>query len=331
MNTKILTITVPAYNAEKYLDRCLQSFLVPEILDALEVLVINDGSRDSTSDIASRYVNQYPDTFHLINKKNGGHGSGINCGIAHATGKYFKIVDADDWLNTEVLAQYIGLLRTVDTDIVASDFVCVQDGSFRVMRTLKAVSEDSQYGHIYRISHGEVEKVIMMHSLTVRTECLKKITVPIDEHCFYVDMEYVMYPIPYADTVYYDHHVLYMYLLGRTGQSMDVKKKIENIDQHLHVLHSMEKYYSAGYTSDPNKKKYMARCAAIIVEDHFQIYISEGYKSEAIKGLRKFDQKLKADYPDIYAATQKKSISLLRKTNYWILPVGALALKIVKG
>ena len=118
MNTKILTITVPAYNAEKYLDRCLQSFLVPEILDALEVLVINDGSRDSTSDIASRYVNQYPDTFHLINKKNGGHGSGINCGIAHATGKYFKIVDADDWLNTEVLAQYIGLLRTVDTDIV---------------------------------------------------------------------------------------------------------------------------------------------------------------------------------------------------------------------
>lgn len=331
MKTKILTITVPAYNAEKYLDRCLQSFLVPAIMDALEVLVINDGSRDHTGEIAEKYAEMYPDTFHLINKENGGHGSGINCGIAHATGRYFKIVDADDWLNTDILAQYIGLLRTVDTDIVASDFACVEDGSFKTIRILKAVSEDAQYGHIYHISNGEVHKVIMMHSLTVKTECLKKMQVPIDEHCFYVDMEYVMYPIPYADSVYFDHHVLYMYLLGRAGQSMDVKKKIQNIDQHLHVLHAMEKYYDAGYTSDVNKKKYMARCAGIVVEDHFQIYISEGYKAEAMKDLRAFDHELKKTYPEIYCSTQKKSITLLRKTNYLILPVGALAFKIVKG
>lgn len=331
MNNKILTITVPAYNAEKYLDRCLHSFEVPEILDALEVLVINDGSKDSTAEIASRYVEKYPGTFHLINKENGGHGSGINCGIAHASGKYFKIVDADDWLNTDILKQYIGLLRTVDTDIVASDFACVQDGSFKITRVLKPVSDEKQYGHIYRFSLDEVHKVIMMHSLTIKTECLKKVAVPIDEHCFYVDMEYVMYPIPYVNTVYYDNHVLYMYLLGRAGQSMDVKKKIENIDQHLRVLHSMEKYYDAGYTSDPYKKRYMARCAAIIVEDHFQIYISEGYKPEAMKELRQFDQELKSSYPDIYHATEKKSISMLRKTDYLILPLGTLAFRIVKG
>ena len=108
---KILSITIPAYNVEKYLDRCLQSFEVPEILDKIEILIINDGSKDKTPDIAQKYCDKYPETYFLYNKENGGHGSGINYGIRYATGKYFKVVDGDDWLNTEELPAFVQMLE----------------------------------------------------------------------------------------------------------------------------------------------------------------------------------------------------------------------------
>lgn len=121
---KILSIVIPAYNVEKYLERCLASFEVAGILDQIEVLVINDGSRDQTAAIAQRYCDRYPDSYFLYNKENGGHGSGINYGIRYARGKYFKVVDGDDWLNTEELPAFVELLAQVDTDVVAADF-CV--------------------------------------------------------------------------------------------------------------------------------------------------------------------------------------------------------------
>ena len=98
---KILSITIPSYNVEKYIDKCVQSMLVDSILDDIEILIVNDGSKDSTPEIAKGYVEKYPQTVRLIDKENGGHGSTINAGIREATGKYFKVVDGDDWLNTE--------------------------------------------------------------------------------------------------------------------------------------------------------------------------------------------------------------------------------------
>ena len=120
---KILSIVIPAYNVEKYLERCLASFEVAEILDQIEVLVINDGSKDQTAAVAQRYCDRYPDSYFLYNKENGGHGSGINYGIHYARGKYFKVVDGDDWLNTEELPAFVKLLAQVDADAVAADFM----------------------------------------------------------------------------------------------------------------------------------------------------------------------------------------------------------------
>ena len=143
---KILSIVIPAYNVEKYLERCLASFEVTEILDQIEVLVINDGSKDQTAAIAQRYCDRYPDSYFLYNKENGGHGSGINYGIRYARGKYFKVVDGDDWLNTEELPAFVELLAQVDTDVVAADFLCVQDGTEQTLSEKHATSSREQYG-----------------------------------------------------------------------------------------------------------------------------------------------------------------------------------------
>ena len=109
MEEKIITVTVPSYNAKDYLDRCLTSFITDceEINNKIEVLIVNDGSTDETERVASQYVQKHPEMFRLINKENGGHGSGINTGITNANGKYFKIVDADDWVNKEAFGKYV--------------------------------------------------------------------------------------------------------------------------------------------------------------------------------------------------------------------------------
>lgn len=94
---KLLSIIIPTYNAEKFLDKGLTSFIMDEQekMDKLEVIVINDGTPDNSVAVAQKYVDQYPATFQIISKENGGHGSAINTGVEHATGQYMKCVDAD--------------------------------------------------------------------------------------------------------------------------------------------------------------------------------------------------------------------------------------------
>ena len=200
---KILSIVIPAYNVEKYLEKCLASFEIQAILDRIEVLVINDGSKDHTAEIAQWYCEKYPETYFLYNKENGGHGSGINYGIRYATGKYFKVVDGDDWLNTEELEAFVKLLEETDTDIVAADFLCIQDETDAILEEKHCTPCKEQYGHIADLTKGEVMDVIKMHALTIRTAILKQNPIQIDEHCYYVDCEYITYPIPFVRTVYF--------------------------------------------------------------------------------------------------------------------------------
>lgn len=95
---KVLTVIVPVYNMEKYIRQCLESLVIGEVLDRIEVLVVLEGSKDGSAEIAYEFVEQYPDTFRIIYKANGGHGSAINTGLMMASGEYVKILDSDDWV-----------------------------------------------------------------------------------------------------------------------------------------------------------------------------------------------------------------------------------------
>ncbi len=328
---KILSIVIPAYNVEKYLERCLASFEVTEILDQIEVLVINDGSKDQTAAIAQRYCDRYPDSYFLYNKENGGHGSGINYGIRYARGKYFKVVDGDDWLNTEELPAFVELLAQVDTDVVAADFLCVQDGTEQTLSEKHATSSREQYGCTVDLTAGGVTDVIKMHALTIRTRILQEYDIVIDEHCYYVDCEYITYPIPYVKTVYFYPKFIYMYRLGRNGQSMDIRSMQKNREQHMRVLNSLLSFYDGLEGLTEGTLYYIERCIAQVVENQFQIYISMGRQKEIQRKLREWDLGLKEHYPGIYAATRKKSITMLRKTGYRILPIGAMVYQIFKN
>ncbi|MCR5143864.1 MAG: glycosyltransferase [Lachnospiraceae bacterium] len=332
MDEKILTVTIPSYNAQKYLNKCLDSFIVTDVLKYIEILIVNDGSTDDTAQIAQTYVDRFPDSFKLINKENGGHGSGINTGVQNATGKYFKVVDADDWVNTSEFGGFVEMLKTSESDVISSDFMCIEDETYDVIKRVLATEIEDRYGKECNLSDIKLDRVVKMHNMTIKTSILKEHYRPIDEHCFYVDAEYITYPVPYINTVYYDKRDVYIYRLGRTGQSVTWDSMARNKDMHLRVLTQLVKFYDeVSEQISGHKLEYLKRCIGDMIDNQFQIYIVLGDDKNMQDELRHWDKNMKRTHPDLYNSISKKSIYLIRFTNYAILPVGKLAHRLIKG
>ena len=124
---KVLSVIIPVYNMEKYIRQCLESLMIREILDKIEILVVLDGSTDRSEEIAMEYVAAHPDSVRVISKPNGGHGSAINTGMDHAAGEYVKVLDSDDWVNKKAFIRLVEGLEKFHTDIVWSNFFWVYE------------------------------------------------------------------------------------------------------------------------------------------------------------------------------------------------------------
>lgn len=108
---KILIVVIPCYNSEAYMDRAIKSALIGS--EDLEILIIDDGSRDNTTIIVNEYEKRYPNIVRAISKENGGHGDAINTGLKYSRGVYFKVLDSDDWLDKDSLEQVISTLKNI--------------------------------------------------------------------------------------------------------------------------------------------------------------------------------------------------------------------------
>ncbi len=234
----LLSIVVPSYNSQDYLHRCLDSMLPahPEV----EVIVVNDGSTDNTAAVAERYAREHPSRFTVINKPNGGHGSGINTGLQHARGEYFKVVDSDDWLNTNAFQSMVNGLRGLpdgqQPDLVVTNFVYDKQGKRR--------KHTMSYGNVFSpgetITWGQTQpfrpsQYLLMHALTYRTALLREVGLELPEHTFYVDNLYAYLPMPAVRTVHYLDLDLYHYHIGRPDQSVSESVMVKRADQQLKV------------------------------------------------------------------------------------------------
>ena len=106
---KLITFAIPCYNSEEYMSKCIESLLVCK--DDIEIIIVDDGSKDKTAKIADDYQKKYPETIKAIHKENGGHGSGVNVGLENATGLYYKVVDSDDWVDKDALLKVIETIK----------------------------------------------------------------------------------------------------------------------------------------------------------------------------------------------------------------------------
>lgn len=294
---KLLTVVIPTYNMERFLRQCLDSFIDESILDVIEIIIVNDGSRDSSAEIAEEYVYKYPDSFILINKENGGHGSTINKGIEIATSKYFKVVDSDDWVDTKAFAHFVQKLKNTDSDCVVTRFnYHFQDtGTIKLDDNTDGLPAEEEFVLLKHIC-----RFIPMHSLCFKTSVLKNNNIRLFEHCFYVDIQYAMYPLPYIQTAVFYDCVVYQYRLDREGQSVSAQGFRRHYLEHERVTESILVFFENNRDKLGENWEKLRTIFTVFVNRHYALIILNADDKTIINGLRAFDKRIKMKYPGIY-------------------------------
>lgn len=318
---KLLTIVIPTYNMQNYLHRCLDSLLLPDKqMEQLEVLVVNDGSKDNSSAIAHEYETKHPKTVRVIDKENGNYGSCINRGLKEATGKYIKILDADDWFDTAEFSRYLDELQTIDADMILTNHQVVDDAG----NLTRKYAYDLEPNKLFAFQeYTEPGVYFAMHSITYRSEMLRSINYHQTEGISYTDTEWVFYPQHGIKTCIYLPYDVYRYVVGREGQTMDSKVLLKSVSHYDKLLRAMVDF--ANHLSAEDKALYTyQRIEAQIAHLSMGVYRTclvlqdaDNYDKELIKA---FDDFMKNERPQVYKEagqlTLKKYLPI-HYVRYW--------------
>lgn len=265
---KVLSIAVPCYNSQDYMENCIKSLLKGG--DDVEILIVDDGSKDATYEIADAYAKRYPNIIKVIHQENGGHGEAVNTGLRNATGIYFKVVDSDDWVDEEAYHKILDKLKEILTgnttlDMMISNFVYEKQGAKhkKVMRYTRQFPQEKifSWDDTKYLIKG---KYLLMHSVIYRTKLLIDCGLVLPKHTFYVDNIFVYKPLPYVKTMYYMDVDFYRYFIGRADQSVNEKVMISRIDQQIRVNKIMIDDVDLWKLSNRKLQKYMFNYLEII-------------------------------------------------------------------
>ncbi len=265
---KVLSIAIPCYNSQDYMEKCVESLLKGG--EDVEILIIDDGSWDATAEIADSYEKKYPTIVRAIHQENAGHGGAVNTGIANASGLYFKVVDSDDWVDEDAYRQILSKLKEIaggnqTLDMFVSNFVYEKQGAKhkKVMRYTMQMPQNEifTWNDIRRFTKG---KYLLMHSVIYRTKLLRECGLKLPEHTFYVDNIFVYKPLPSVKTMYYMDVDFYRYFIGREDQSVNEKVMIGRIDQQIKVNKLMVDEFDLWKITNRRLRNYMFNYLEII-------------------------------------------------------------------
>lgn len=295
---KILTLIIPSYNMEEYLPYCLDSLLIKKNFENLDILVINDGSKDRTLEIAKGYESKYPIVFRAIDKENGNYGSCINRGLKEAKGKYVKVLDADDSFDTQNFEEFVGFLLKTDSDLILSDFAVVNED-----REIK--KEIHYYGlkrefPIKEICSDSKFLAMEMHAVSYRTQILRDMDYHQTEGISYTDQQWIFAPMTRIKTVSCFNKIVYHYLIGRMGQTMNTSIQIKRISDRILFNKDMIEFYNESIIDEHSIIKYLDYRLCINIFEIYSLYFRD--KSVPINTIVNFDNWLKK-HPVIYRKT----------------------------
>ena len=266
---KYISFAIPSYNSEDYMSHAIESILPGG--EDVEIIVVNDGSKDGTSEIAHEYKNKYPNIVRVVDKDTGGHGDAVNSGLSHATGKYFKVVDSDDWVDEDSLHKILEFLKELEEedkeiDMLISNYVYEKEGAAhkKCIHYRNVLPQDEVFTWD-DVGRFRLDQYILMHSVIYRTSMLKLSQMTLPKHTFYVDNIYVYYPLPYVRKIYYLDVDFYRYFIGREDQSVNEKVMISRIDQQIFVTKTMIDMYHLKNISSKKLRHYMVNYLAIMM------------------------------------------------------------------
>lgn len=283
---------------ELYLSRCIDSLIKKEsIIQCLEIIIVNDGSKDRSLEIALNYQNKYPSSIRIIDKENGNYGSCINAALKIVTAKYVRVIDADDWADSDELTIFLEKLIDIESDLIITDYSKVYPNGNKTI-----ICFNLKEGHTYEINEALPLlqlKDFQMHGITYRTEILKGYIQT--EGISYTDQEWIFYPILNVEKVTYIKQNVYQYFLGREGQTMELKIVVGRISQQIKIVEKMMEWYSNLQLINKNteKEKYFTDRLIMLLSRIYKIILLTADDDETSL-LNTLDKKLKNTLPLLY-------------------------------
>ena len=314
MQEKVLSISVASYNTEKIIKETISSlFTSKEYMDKVEIIIVNDGSKDATSEVAHDLEKIYPQSIIVIDKDNGGYGSTINASLSIAKGKYFKLLDGDDWYATDILMAFIDYLEKSEADLIISPYYEVKDKDYMIDTHMDIPNETVPFERI-----NIVDKPFAMHEIAIRTNLLKEQGKQITEHCFYTDSEYVFYCLVAAETISKFNKPIYRYRLGVDGQSVSLSGMRKHYKDFSVVMNQIVKCHALNCKMFTGaKKQILDRCVLNIMYHAYRSYMLLNDPLHHKKELIKLDEELRNNYQNEYLIGNiSKFVRLVRLTRF---------------
>ena len=245
---KILSVIIPVYKVEKYINKCLDSLLLPQgQLDLLDVVIINDGTPDRSAEMAREYEKRYPGIYRVIDQENRGHGGAWNHGTKLAIGKYLFYLDSDDWFDTAQFSLLVNYLQECDTDMILMDRTkyYAYENREEVVELNNMEPDKVHDANTYDWLHcGNGPNITYAHNTVYRTSMMQKYLPVFCEHVMYDDVILQVMPIMVADSFVYTKLNVYHYLIGRPGQSFDPAVRARHADNVTTVLKQVMEFIS---------------------------------------------------------------------------------------
>lgn len=309
---KILSVSIAAYNVEATLRETLDAFVASGVLDDLDIIIVDDGSKDKTVEVAREYVARYPGSFRIIAKENGGWGSTVNIGIEYAVGKYFRQVDGDDYYEPKNMPAYIRALKACRADLVITPYISYSDSTGEIL-SHENCNPGCEVGKVYDLKDVKSFSPFM-HSLAVKTSCIQG-KFQITEHCFYTDTEFVLKTCNQIYTVAFLEMEIYCYRRASVGQSTSLAGMEKHYGEQTIVIDTLLRYMEQEVTRPEVKAIYDELlfdtcCWQYLV----MLYIAP--TREHKRDLVTFDRMIRDRAPDYYDRIGSRVIDFLRMTHF---------------
>lgn len=304
---KYLSVAIPCYNSMNYMANAIESALICK--EDIEIIVVNDGSKDETDRIGREYAEKYPDTVKYVQQVNGGHGEAVNTGLKNATGLYFKVLDSDDWFDKASLVKVVETLKELhnkgeNLDMMIANYVYEKPSANKtsVIRYTNALPTNRVF-RWYDVKHFYPQQNLLMHSVIYRTQLLRNCGLVLPKHTFYVDNLFVYNPLPYVNTMYYLDVDLYRYFIGREDQSVNEKIMISRMEQQVRVNKLMIDSCDVTKLKSRKLRNYMIKYLTMITTVTTVLCIKSGTE-EHLKVRDEIWEYLETKNPEMYKAVK---------------------------
>jgi len=222
-----LSVIVPVYNTENYIEKCLDSIL-NQTLEDMEVIVVNDGSTDNSENTINKFIEKYSDKIKYYNKENGGLSDARNYGLNYATGEYIGFVDSDDYIDLSMYEKMYNLAKKEEADIVECDFKWIYPNKTKIDTGIEYKTKEDLF----------INSRVMACNKIIKKEIISGITFP--KGLRYEDVEFFYKLLPNVKKISILKEPLYYYIQRQSSISNLQNERTAEI---FTILNNILEYY----------------------------------------------------------------------------------------